>query len=204
MKSTILARGAEAVILNEKNKIIKQRIAKGYRHPELDLKLRTLRTRQEARLLEKSRMLIPTPRLITADELAKTLEIEYIKGKKLADNLEKLKDYQAVCVQIGRHVAKLHDAGIIHGDLTTSNMIYNEKTKKVYFIDFGLGFHSQRAEDKAVDLHVLKEALEAKHPKISQTAWKKMLEGYKKSQNYSQTIKQLTKVEKRGRYKSQY
>ncbi|MEK6824888.1 MAG: KEOPS complex kinase/ATPase Bud32 [Nanoarchaeota archaeon] len=204
MNYKIIARGAEAIIIKEKNKIIKQRIPKGYRYPTLDNKLRSQRTRAEARLLEKARALIPAPKLIATNEITKTIELEYINGKKLADNLEKLKDYQAVCVQIGKHVAKLHDANIIHGDLTTSNMIYNEKSKKVYFIDFGLGFHSQRAEDKAVDLHVLKEALQARHPKLAEKAWKEIIRGYKKSQNYSQTLKQLERVERRGRYKPHY
>ncbi len=198
----IIAQGAEAVIIKDNNKIIKNRTPKGYRHPILDLKLRTLRTRQESRLLEKSSPLIPTPKLISSSEIAKTIHLEYISGKKLSTNLDKLKNLKFVAKQIGRSIAKLHDKDIIHGDLTTSNLIL--KNKLVYFIDFGLGFHSSRAEDKAVDLHVLKEALQAKHPKIFLKAWKSILEGYKKSSNYNQTIKQLEKVESRGRYKAQY
>ena len=78
------------------------------------------------------------------------------------------------------------------------------KQNKIYFIDFGLGFVSTRVEDRAVDLHVLKEALEAKHSKISQEAWKSILQGYRKSIQCKNTIKQLEKVESRGRYKEQY
>ena len=75
---------------------------------------------------------------------------------------------------------------------------------KVYFIDFGLGFHSSKAEDKATDLHVLKEALEAKHPASSEELWNNILQGYKKSKNAKATIGRLEKVELRGRYKEQY
>ena len=195
----IIAQGAEAVIIRDNKIIIKNRTPKGYRHPILDLKLRTLRTRHESRLLEKASSLVPTPKLISSSEIAKTIELEYISGKKLSTNLDKLKNLKFIAKQIGQSIAKLHDSDIIHGDLTTSNLIL--KGQKVYFIDFGLGFHSSRAEDKATDLHVLKEALQAKHPKIFFSSWKSILEGYKKSQNYNQTIKQLEKVEKRGRYK---
>lgn len=202
--TNIIARGAEAVILKEKNTIIKKRIPKGYRYPALDNKLRSQRTRAEAKLLEKASRIISAPKLITTDEITKTLQIENIAGKKLADNLDKLKNLKQIAGQIGSSIAKLHDANIIHGDLTTSNMIYNEKNKKLYVIDFGLGFHSTRIEDKAVDLHVLKEALEARHPKIWEKTWSYIIKGYSKSKHSPLVLKQLEKVERRGRYKEQY
>lgn len=199
----IIAIGAEAVISQDKNKIIKTRVAKGYRLPVLDEKLRKLRTRSEAKILEKASALIPVPKLISSDDKKKEIIIEYISGKKLSENLEKL-NYNSICKQIGKSLAKLHDTELIHGDLTTSNLIYQEKDKKVYFLDFGLGFHSNKSEDRAVDLHLIKQALEAKHPKIHEEAYEAILAGYKSSANYQETIKQLEKVEKRGRYKQQY
>jgi len=237
MQEEVIARGAEAAITKEGNKITKDRIPKSYRHPILDEKLRKLRTRSEAKLLEKAYSIIKVPKVLKTDEQNKTIELEFIKGKKLADNLEKL-DYISISKQIGASLAKLHDAGIIHGDLTTSNMIYseddNEKRVKqmkkhpknyqdnssspiheraggvhdsigsIFFIDFGLGFHSQKIEDKAVDLHLIKEALEAKHPSIYEKAFKSVLQGYKSSPSYNKVTKQLEAVEKRGRYKAQY
>lgn len=197
----IIARGAEAVILQEKKSVIKHRVPKGYRYPALDETLRTLRTRAEARILEKAAQIISVPRLITINESEKKLELEYIKGKKLADHFDKLKNASSIAKQIGISLAKLHDANIMHGDLTTSNMIYH---KKLYFIDFGLAFHSTRVEDKAVDIHVFKEALEAKHPLKHLVLYKAFLTGYKTSKLSSAVLKQLEKVEKRGRYKSQY
>lgn len=200
----ILARGAEATITKQGKTIIKNRVSKGYRHPILDEKIRKLRTRSEAKIIEKASSLIPVPKIISSDEKNKEIKIEYIEGKLLANNLEKLKNKYAICEQIGISLSKLHDAGIIHGDLTTSNLIYNEKEKKTYFIDFGLGFHSNRIEDKAVDLHLIKEALQAKHPTIYQKSFKAILKGYKSSKNSSIVLKQLEKVERRGRYKEQY
>ncbi|HLC62675.1 MAG TPA: O-sialoglycoprotein endopeptidase, partial [Candidatus Nanoarchaeia archaeon] len=85
---------------------------------------------------------------------------------------------------------------------TTSNMIYS---KEIYFIDFGLSFFSEKAEDKAVDLHLLKEALESKHYKIWEECFKSVLEAYKKEANKSgETLKRLEAVEKRGRYRAKH
>jgi len=202
----ILARGAEAIIYKEKNNLIKHRIVKGYRYPELDEKLRKLRTRQEAKILEKlhNSKIANVPKVILVDEINKALELENIKGRKLAEYLEKL-NLSSICKQLGNSIARVHNAGIIHGDLTTSNMILSSKNNKVYLIDFGLGFHSSRVEDKAVDLHVLKEALQARHPGIYEKAFNLIIQAYKKhSSQAPQTLKQLARVEKRGRYKAQY
>ena len=197
----IIAQGAEAVIIKKGKLAIKNRIEKTYRHPELDEKIRKLRTRAESRILERISKIISVPKVLSIDEIKKTIKLEFIAGKKLADILEK-SDYKKICEQIGKSLAKLHDNNLIHGDLTTSNLIL--KGKKVYFIDVGLSFHSQKVEDKAVDLHLIKEALEAKHPTISKFAYDFVIKGYKHSQNYNKVIKQLEAVEKRGRYKAQY
>lgn len=202
MVEKILARGAEAIIIKRKNTIIKQRVAKGYRLPQLDEKLRKLRTRSEAKILQKTNSIISSPRVIISDENDKTIELELISGKKLAETLEKQKDIKTIARQIGETIAKIHDANIIHGDLTTSNMIYN---KKLYLIDFGLGFHSDHPEDKATDLHVLKEALEARHPKIQEQIIPLIIQAYRETSKHAKPVlKQLEKVELRGRYKTQY
>ena len=114
--------------------------------------------------------------------------LKFIKGKKLSEHLDKLLNPEKICKQIGQSLAILHDNNIIHGDLTTSNLIYNQKQNKVYFIDFGLGFISSKIEDKAVDLHLIKEALEAKHSTIYEKAFESVLQGYKISKNYKTTI----------------
>lgn len=193
-----IAQGAEAIILENKNTITKNRIPKSYRIPILDIKLRKSRTRKEARLLEKAIQFIPVPKVLHQSEFE--LKLENIKGKKLAQYLEKLPSQ--IYQQIGKNLAILHNHDIIHGDLTTSNMIYSPKENKTFFIDFGLGFESPKAEDKAVDLHVLKEALQAKHCKIAESAWHSIFQAYKNnSKNPAQIVSRLEAVEKRGRYK---
>ncbi|CEH15791.1 related to p53-related protein kinase [Ceraceosorus bombacis] len=72
-----------------------------------------------------------------------------------------------VMILIGRQLALLHAADIIHGDLTTSNMIYVEAEPgmlgRVVLIDFGLTSQSSSAEDRAVDLYVLERAFASTH-----------------------------------------
>ena len=206
MKPKILFQGAEALILLDKNKIIKKRVKKSYRLKELDDKIRKLRTRSETRLLEKASKIIPVPKIIKMNEKEKEISIEFIQGKKLSDELYNFteKKQYLVMKKIGENIAKLHDSDIIHGDLTTSNMIFNEKENKVYFVDFGLGFRSHKIEDKAVDLHLLKQALEAKHFNNWKKLFNEVLKYYKISKNYKQVFERFKKVEKRGRYKEQY
>ena len=202
MKEKIIQQGAEAIILKNENRIIKRRVKKSYRYPELDEKIRKLRTRSETKLLEKAHKLIPTPKVLKSSDKEMEIDLEFIDGKKLSEHLDSLKNAEQICVQIGENIAKLHDSDIIHGDLTTSNMLL--KDEKVYFIDYGLGFANARVDDKAVDLHLIKQALEAKHFKHFETFFAKVLEGYKTSKNSEQVLNQFKKVEKRGRYKEQY
>ena len=200
-KLKIIQQGAEAVILLEKNKIIKKRMKKSYRIPEIDDRIRRQRTRSEAKLLTKASKLISIPEIIKVDQETKEIIMPFIDGKKLSDYLDKfpLKKQKEVCKLIGESTAKLHDADIIHGDLTTSNMIL--KNNKIYFIDFGLGFVSHKFEDKAVDIHLLKQALEAKHFKNWEILFREVLKGYSKSKDSKIVLERLNKVEKRGRYK---
>lgn len=200
-KLKIIQQGAEAVILLDKNKIIKKRNKKSYRISEIDDKIRRQRTRSEAKLLTKAFKLISIPEIIKVDQETKEIIMDFINGKKLSDYLDKflLKKQKEVCKLIGESTAKLHDADIIHGDLTTSNMIL--KDDKIYFIDFGLGFISHKFEDKAVDLHLLKQALEAKHFKNWEILFREVLKGYSISKSHKTILERLNKVEKRGRYK---
>ncbi|MAG50631.1 Kae1-associated kinase Bud32, partial [archaeon] len=104
-----------------------------------------------------------------------------------------------ICEKIGKNISILHDNDIVHGDLTTSNMIL--KKDKVYFIDFGLGFISDKTEDKAVDLHLLKKALMTKHYRIFEKSFENVLKGYKENKDFKEVLNRLEKVESRGRYK---
>lgn len=58
----------------------------------------------------------------------------------------------------------IDNSGVIHGDLTTSNMIY--KDDQIYLIDFGLSYVKTSIEDRAVDLYVLERAFISTHPQL--------------------------------------
>jgi Kae1-associated kinase Bud32 len=203
--SKIIGRGAEAVLIHKSDKLIKKRVPKTYRHPDLDKRIRIRRTRSEAKLLEKAGKIISSPKVIKVDEKSAEIDMEFIEGKKLSDNLDKfpLKEQLEISEKIGEEIALLHNQDIIHGDLTTSNMILS--SDKIYFIDFGLGFHSNRIEDKAVDLHLLRQALESKHFEHWQNLFDSVLRGYKtKSKDADKILVQFKKVESRGRYKGKH
>ena len=201
---TLIAQGAEAKIFKENNLVIKERIPKSYRIKELDDKIRKYRTRREINILEKASKIIPVPKLDKASsEKEFKVVMDYIDGKKLAEFLDSFEDKKRiqVCKIIGNQVALLHNNNIVHGDLTTSNMLL--KDNELYFIDFGLSFIDQKEEHKAVDLHLLKQALESKHYKHYESSFKAVLEGYKEtSKNHKEILDRLDKVEGRGRYKS--
>jgi Kae1-associated kinase Bud32 len=189
-----IANGAEARIFELEGNIAKERVRKSYRHPELDLELRKSRTKREASILKKIKA--PHPRLISTDNEQEII-MEKVKGQKVRDALD-LKPLLAH--KMGEIVAQLHNENIIHGDLTTSNMMI-DASEKIILIDFGLSYHSQKLEDKAVDIHLLKEALESRHFKVYDTALKNFLKGYQKAHGYKDIMKRLKEVEMRGRYR---
>lgn len=189
-------RGAEATIEIKDEGVIKTREPKEYRHEELDKRIRTERTSEELKNIERARKYgaqIPE----TEKEDEKTLKQEKIEGKQLK---KVLKDNIGLMEFLGRNVSKMHSADVIHGDLTTSNAVYSEEGE-LYVIDLGLSQVSDRVEDKAVDLHLLKQVLESSHPNISERAWKKFLAGYKNYENSEEVLERLEEVESRGRYK---
>ncbi len=197
----LISQGAEAKIYLDNEEIIKERIPKKYRIPKIDEKLRKLRTRKEGKLLEKS--LGVSPKVISVDDKEMKIVMEHIKGKVVRDVLSSMEkpERAKLCKEIGKNIGWLHDKEIIHGDLTTSNMIFSDDAK-VYFIDFGLGFVSLREEDKAVDLYLFRQVLESYHSEIFEEVFQNVLEGYKSSKDYSKIIERLKKVESRGRYKN--
>lgn len=193
----LIGKGAEAELYLEKGVVIKKRIKKNYRIAEIDIPLRKTRTRRESTILKKMPKEILSPEFINMDDKNMEIKMSFIKGEKVRDILDTNLN---LCEEIGEKIAIMHNSGIIHGDLTTSNMIFN---KHVYFIDFGLSYFSEKVEDKAVDLHLIKQALESKHYKVFKKAFFLVLNGYKKkSKNFNEILKRFEKVESRGRNKT--
>lgn len=199
-------KGAEAYLYLEewygKKVIIKRRVSKSYRVPELDEKLRKDRTIREARLLSDARKAgVPTPIIYSIDLAENTIIMDFIQGSPIKTIIQNMSEQEKknIFTHIGILIGRLHNAGIIHGDLTTSNMILNDS--KIYFIDFGLGDYSTEIEDKGVDLHLMNRALQSTHYAFAESGFKAVLEGYKKTMDESEyVIERMNEIQKRGRY----
>ncbi len=198
-------KGAEANLYYDKwldhDVVIKKRIPKNYRIGEIDGYLRKTRTKKEAKLLgEAKRCGVVTPLVYDINKNENALIIEKIDGKLIK---EVFKDSSIVYMKnisrkIGEDIAKLHNCGIIHGDLTTSNMIL--KDGKLVFIDFGLGKFSDLVEDKGVDLLVFKKALRSTHYEIADECFMEILKGYKIADDYEEIVEKIDEIERRARY----
>lgn len=181
----------------------KRRVPKSYRLPELDRSLREARTRVEARLLSEARLAgISTPLVYDVDlaEEACTLVMEYIPGVQVKHLLNRAPPARAraLCSRIGSSVGALHRGGVVHGDLTTSNMLLSGG--EIYFIDFGLGGLSEELEARGVDLRVLREAFASTHAHI-ENLFGLMLRGYTRAfPEGRDAISRMGDIAARGRY----
>jgi len=196
---TLIYKGAEAEVFKTVflglKAIEKRRISKNYRCPELDLQIRNQRTKLEAGLLVSTKKAgVRAPAVLGIDWQKKAIFMEFVEGTKARD----LKKTGNEWIAIGKKIAKLHSNGIIHGDLTTRNIIITPK-KNIAFVDFGLGFYSKKTEDQAFDLLNLKKILLAED-NSGQKKWNKILQGYKQYQKAGSVISRLKEAEKRGRY----
>lgn len=205
LPKNILEKGAEANIYPGKwldnDVIIKNRVSKSYRIPEIDLYLRKRRTKQESKLLgEAKRCGVKTPLVFDVDKKNFSIVMQKIPGKVVKEvlNNSNSKNIRKICLKIGKNLAKLHNCSIIHGDLTSSNMILNDEF--VYFIDFGLGTISDLVEDKGVDLLVFKKAISGVHNDISEECMSSILEGYENAHDFAAVTKKIIEIENRGRY----
>lgn len=198
----IIKRGAEAILYLEGESLVKERVKKSYRLPQIDTELRIGRTRREAKLLSDARRSgVNTPTIVSVDEKNSKIVMEYIKGERLKEFLNGTNDEnrKKTAEDVGKAVGTLHKQGIVHGDLTTSNMIL--KNGKIYLIDFGLGEFTKRTESLAVDLSVMKEAFKSTHFKHLNLLWDSFIKGYKQTNNnFNKVLEALDNIEKRGRY----
>lgn len=207
----LIKQGAEARVFEStfvgRRSIIKERFSKKYRHPSLDSKLTLKRLNAEARCMTKARRLgVSTPVLYAVDPVLHSLTFEYVEGPSVKEIFldfgekgiieERMDD---MAKQIGDAIGKLHDGGLVHGDLTSSNMLVQSGTNQLVLIDFGLSFTSTLPEDKAVDLYVLERALLSMHSSCG-NVMDRILAAYKKSsKQWSSTLNKLAQVRQRGR-----
>lgn len=202
----VLRRGAEAELHDGKylgrDVIIKRRVPKSYRHPDLDSMLRSQRTKNEARLmLEVRGRGISIPVIYDIDLAKAEITMERIFGPRVKDLFNSLPEDEAkkLAREIGRMTALLHSSDIVHGDLTTSNMLMRDDGT-VCMIDFSLGEKTEAIEKKGVDLHLLFEAFHSAHY-MRENLLEDLLDSYRAHYpKAEETIQRVKEIEKRGRY----
>ncbi|KAJ3071162.1 TP53 regulating kinase [Podochytrium sp. JEL0797] len=210
---SLISQGAEARVFKSsfglrEHCIVKERFRKTYRHPVLDEKLSKRRTILEARCLLKAKKSgIDAPAVYLVDPVQSLIYMEFVEGETMKAffnrELENEEKRNEVSTKIGASLAKLHNAEVIHGDLTTSNMMLRDSNASVVFIDFGLSFVSGLTEDKAVDLYVLERALASTHPK-SHILLEAILAAYFKTcKDGKSVLNKLEDVRLRGRKRDQ-
>lgn len=200
----LVKKGAEADIYvtswNGKNSILKIRKKKDYRVDSLDIRIRTLRTIREAKMISESKSFgITTPLVYFVDEKKCEIYLQFIKGKLVRDL--PLKQIVKACKEIGKIVGTLHKNGVMHGDLTTSNFILSQRG--LVILDFGLAQKTNTIDDYAIDLRLFKEVLNSAHAQIVDNAWTIFVQGYQSILGKTLTgkvINQVSVIEKRGRY----
>jgi len=206
---TLIKKGAEARLYlaewHGRKVIVKMRFPKKYRPFELDEQIRVYRTAHESQLMHEAKLAgVPTPKIFLVDISNAAITMEFIEGNQVKQLLDKIsnEERKKLCLKIGELIGKLHMQGVIHGDLTTSNMILNADDK-VFLVDFGLGEKSIELEAKGVDLHLMKRALQSTHYQFAEECFQNVIDGYSKVRGAEETTKVLEKIrqiERRGRY----
>lgn len=221
MATKLLQQGAEGRIFLGDYKgqkcLIKERFVKNYRHPDLDTHLTKTRIKAEQKAAERcAKAGVTTPKVFEADLRNRKIYMEYLEtsittkqyiNEYLTNDTKKYpKLLEKLTSAIGTAVGRMHANNIIHGDLTTSNMLIKPTSDpefdeyELVMIDFGLSQYSTTTEDKGVDLYVLERALLSTHSKLEEL-FPKILEAYCKEnvKGSKEVVAKLEEVRLRGR-----
>lgn len=223
----LIRQGAEArlyvgTFLGQES-IVKERFSKKYRHPQLDERLTKERLKGEVRSLMRCKLAgIRTPTIYYVDINDGILVMEYLESSVTCRNYidttlkssvskgadETHKKLSNLSNEIGRVLGLMHKNNVIHGDLTTSNMLVEKEMEefgyKLCLIDFGLGFAEGTPEDKGVDLYVLERALISTHPN-TEFMFEEVMNSYKKEmksggkKECDEIIRKFEEIRMRGR-----
>ncbi|KAF2222409.1 kinase-like domain-containing protein, partial [Elsinoe ampelina] len=226
---TLISQGAEALLyhttfLRHSLPIaLKYRPPKPYRHPTLDRRLTRQRILAEARILNKCcKEGVPVPAVLGVGAEEGWLAISWSGGEMVKRFLMGVKGggggeegegqgrglVERVLRLVGGAVGRLHAAGVVHGDLTSSNMLIEWGREgggeaKIVLIDFGLAQMGTADEERAVDLYVLERAFGSTHPELEELFAKEVLGAYGESYKGAKVaLKRLEDVRMRGRKKS--
>ena len=205
----LIKKGAEASLYLEEwhnhKVIMKRRLPKRYRLPEIDMEIRSQRTVQEPESIHRAKEAgVPTPTVFMVDVVEANIVMEFIDGKQVKQVIDSLssEERRRLCRYIGGLIGRLHSRGIIHGDLTTSNMILTAEDR-VVFVDFGLSELSTELEARGVDLHLMKRAFQSTHYNHAEESFEAVMDGYVEVMGEELTkhiLEKIQEIEGRGRY----
>jgi TP53 regulating kinase-like protein len=207
-EAKLIYKGAEAEIYLQtwlgELAIRKSRMIKPYRIAALDESIRQARTAHEANMMQEVRRLgVPVPTIRHVDPDSSTIIMDYVNGPTLKEELSRLRTSEARsrCKTLGRLLGEMHEGGVVHGDMTISNVLSEQG--KLFLIDFGLGGLSREIEDRGVDLLLLSRAIKSTHYAIHAPILKAVINGYSVSAGKKKTeevAKKMREIERRGRY----
>jgi TP53 regulating kinase-like protein len=205
----LIRKGAEADLYlaewHGRKVVLKRRLPKKYRQPSLDKQIRGYRTVHEPQLMHEARRAgVPTPMVFLVDRKDTTIIMEYVEGKQIKQVLNEVSDVERreLCFGVGKLIGELHEFGVIHGDLTTSNMIIDFEGK-IFFVDFGLGERSEELEARGVDLHLMQRALQSTHFRFAEECFASVIEGYAEvlgGEAVRSVLDKIREIQRRGRY----
>src|SRR5881628_3741110 len=209
LTSTLLRRGAEADLsfttIGPWKVVIKRRVRKEYRNPTLDEQIRHDRTISEAsRLHEAKAAGARVPSIVVVDVENNAIAMSHLDGKVARECLDDMgiNEARKLLRSIGEQIGLLHTGGIVHGDLTTSNVIVSPFGAP-FIVDFGMSRRSIEAEDRGVDLHLLQRSIAASHLRDTSPLIKAMTRGYGRTAGEKVLRSSLAKareIARRGRY----
>src|SRR5713226_9553215 len=185
--------------------VIKRRIEKKYRHSSLDQQIRRDRTIGEASLLHEAKVTgARVPSLLGVDIDENCIVMTYLSGNLVRDSLDEMKTSitRKLFTELGSQVGFLHAGGIVHGDLTTSNLIATP-TGVPFILDFGMSRRSLEPEDRGVDLHLLQRSIATSHTGDHLSDIRAVARGYAKAvgpEMARSTLRKAAEIAKRGRY----
>src|SRR5207245_6342284 len=204
-----LHRGAEADLfvsdLPPWQAIVKRRVRKAYRNEERDAKIRRERTVRESSAIHEAKIAgARAPSILGLDIERFSIIMTFVEGLVARDTIDTMGDSRRLPLleELGKQVGFLHSGGIVHGDLTTSNIIVPDDGKP-FIIDFGMAARSSEPEDRGTDLHLLQRSLIATHALDPTSSFKRVAKGYRESageKTAESSLRKAMEIAGRGRY----
>lgn len=201
---SVIKRGAEATIslgtYIGRTVVMKKRERKEYRDERLDSRIIKIRTRNEVRSMAAARAAgMHIPWIYDVDMDGGTIVMQFINGQRLNSLLYNLGESERLSLErsFGAEIARMHRAGIAHGDLTTSNIIV--MGQDLYFIDFSMATRPADTEQLGVDLRLLKEVYKSTHSEF-ESEYQEVLAGYIGAGGDAAVVDKVAEIEKRARY----